>query len=71
VAKKELFKRSAEAAQGSVTADKAGETPKNLKSHARRPGRYIAPQKRCDWYEKAEVKIAIRKNPKTTQPWRA
>ena len=61
--KKEKPEPSAGAAMGSVLAEKPVEIAKNPGSHARKPRRYIAPQKGRDWYEKAENKVAIRQNP--------
>jgi hypothetical protein len=60
--KKEMTEPSVAAAENSVTAEQQAEIAKNLKSRARKPKRYIAPEKGRDWYEKAGGKIAIRQN---------
>jgi hypothetical protein len=65
--KKELTELSAGAAEGSVPPEIA----KNPGSRARKPRRYIAPEKGRDWYEKAENKVAIKQNPTGKPPGRA
>ena len=69
--KKEMTEPSAATAENSVVAEQRAEITKNLKSRARKPKRYIAPEKGRDWYEKAGGKIAIRQNVTRTPRGRA
>ena len=68
--KKEMTEQSAGAAEGSTLAEKPAEIAKNPGSRARKPRRYIAPEKGRDWYEKAENKVAIRQDPTGKPPGR-
>jgi hypothetical protein len=60
--RKEMTGPSAATVESSVAAEQQAEIANSLKSRARKPKRYIAPEKGRDWYEKAGGKIAIRQN---------